>query len=159
MKIMFPVFQGASLGLSQNSSKFQNLHREEARNFFKSRGSLEFLQVPEPIRRESSDFFQVPGHLYREKAIYTTTRTSLRSTESQIQYKKWCSKFFQAHSLFWGISWVKLRIFISPRIYQAGEFGIFCSPRACMGWSSEFSQVPEFIWGESSEFFQVPESI
>ena len=33
IKIMFRVFQVVSLGFSWNSSKFQNLHRKEARNF------------------------------------------------------------------------------------------------------------------------------
>ena len=56
-----------SLGSSRNFSKFQNLQRKEARNFPMSLRIYEQLQ---PIWVESSEFFQVPRHLSRQKTIY-----------------------------------------------------------------------------------------
>ena len=44
-----------------------------------------------------------------------------------------------------------------PKPICGGEPGISLSPRAYMGWGSEFFQVPKPIWGESLEFFQVLE--
>ena len=53
-------FQVVSLGFSWNSSKFQNLRREEAWNFPMFLGLYKEL---EPIWVESSEFFIVLGHL------------------------------------------------------------------------------------------------
>ena len=64
---MFHVFQVVSLGFSRNFSKFQNLHREEVRNF---PISLSLYKKLEPIWVESSE-----GHKYI--ILYTMTRTSL----------------------------------------------------------------------------------
>ena len=61
---MFHAFQIVSQGFSWNSSKFQNLHREDARNFLMSPRLYEEL---EPVWVESSEFFQVTCHLYRKK--------------------------------------------------------------------------------------------
>ena len=52
---------------SHVSSKPQNLYREEAGNFLRS---LSLHREPQPIWVESSEFFQVPEHLYEEKAMY-----------------------------------------------------------------------------------------
>ena len=56
-----------SLGFSRNSCKFQNLRREEARNFPMS---LRLYKELQPIWVEISEFFLVPGHSSRETAIY-----------------------------------------------------------------------------------------
>ena len=58
---MFHVFQVVSRGFSWNSSKFQNRHREEARNFPMS---LRLYVKLQHTWVESSEFFQVPRHLY-----------------------------------------------------------------------------------------------
>mgnify|MGYP001009314775 CR=1 FL=1 len=58
---MFHVFQVVSLVLSRNFSKFQNLHREVARNFSIQR-RRKFGIFPSPkayIEKGRSEFFQV----------------------------------------------------------------------------------------------------
>ena len=98
---------------------------------------MEFFQVPEHLYREkaiyeprtymgeSSEFFYIQGHLCSEKAIYMTNRTYIlpRGPRSN--------------------TWGEAQHFFSPRAYMGEELGIFSSPRS-------------YIEGESSEFFQVP---
>ena len=55
-----------SLDFSRNSSKPQGLYREEAQDFSRS---LRPYKGPQSLWVESSEFFQVPGHLSREEVI------------------------------------------------------------------------------------------
>ena len=95
---MFHVFQVVSLGFSRNSSKFQNLYREEAWNFPMS---LRLYEELESIWMESSDFFQDPRHLYYVRRL--TPCFAFLSPRSNTWDDS--QNFSKSHSLHGGRAW------------------------------------------------------
>ena len=94
---MFHVFQVVSLGFSRNSSKFQNLHREDTRNYSKSQGIYIGRKLHKTTR---TSLFQVPDLIERVRLrIFPSSRAYMGGARQSL-YGARAQNFSKSQGLY-----------------------------------------------------------